>query len=79
MNPIRRQRRGSAIARVGSGGSREGLVRQTPIAFSSPLPLAREVRGGEMPRHRLVARAPSPTLPRKREREQNPFDHADEP
>ena len=46
------------------------LVRQQSIRFSSPLPLAGEGQGGGIPRHKLAARAPSPTLPRKREREQ---------
>ena len=39
---------------------------------SSPPPLAGEAGEGEAPRHSLGAQAPSPTLPRKREREQGP-------
>ncbi len=39
---------------------------------SSPPPLAGEARQGGAPRHSLGAQAPSPTLPRKREREQGP-------
>src|SRR5580658_4522161 len=59
-----------------AAGRRRGLARfegssaNKSVHFSSPLPLAGEGRGGGNSPHRLATRAPSPTLPRKREREQ---------
>ena len=54
----------------------KGLVGQQSNQFRPLSRLRGRVREGALLRHRLVTRAPSPTLPRKREREQKkPIDH----
>ena len=62
LSPILRQYVALVAGKLGGNGG----------DASSPPPLAGEAREGEAPRHSRGAQAPSPTLPRKREREQGP-------